>query len=242
MYGVVYKITNTRNGKPYVGQTTRPIKERFREHARCRKSLIGKAIRKYGAENFTFEVLEECENAEQLNEREIFWIAELNCKSPNGYNISDGGEGHMGWTHTPEACAKISATNRGEKNPFYGKHHTDETKAKMSAAKCGRKLSPETRAKISAAKCGRKFSPETRAKISAANSGRKLSPETRAKISASMPRKREVICLETGEKFPTISQAAKWLGMVTGAVSRSCRKHYAAGGYHFRYADEISES
>ena len=56
------------------------------------------------------------------------------------------------------------------------------------------------------------------------------------------PQKRKVVCLETGELFETIRQAAKWLGMVHGTVSRACRKHMRAGGYHFRYLEEYKES
>ena len=94
MYGVVYKITNKRNGKPYIGQTTRSIKLRFGEHFRRKKSLVGQAMRIEGKENFTIEVVEECQSQEELNARERFWIAFFNCITPNGYNIDSGGS-HM---------------------------------------------------------------------------------------------------------------------------------------------------
>lgn len=93
----VYKITNKINGKIYVGQTTREPIERFKEHKHA-DSIIGKAIRKYGAENFIVEILAECENVDELNESEIFWIAELNCKIPNGYNVTDGGSYYWGFS------------------------------------------------------------------------------------------------------------------------------------------------
>ena len=48
-------------------------------------------MQEFGAENFMIEVIEECESKEELNEREIFWIGELNCKYPNGYNTKNGG-------------------------------------------------------------------------------------------------------------------------------------------------------
>ena len=91
-YGIVYKLTCKLNDMKYVGQTTRSLEIRFKEHAKA-DSYIGKAIRKYGEENFSREVIEECETSEQLNEREIFWIAHFNCKQPNGYNQTDGGDG-----------------------------------------------------------------------------------------------------------------------------------------------------
>jgi len=85
----VYKITNTLNGKIYVGQTKQSIEKRFMQHLHA-DSPLGQAMRECGVENFTIEIIEECETQEQLNEREKFWIKVLNCKVPNGYNIFDG--------------------------------------------------------------------------------------------------------------------------------------------------------
>ena len=87
---IVYKITNLINGKIYVGQTKFSVEKRFLQHAKA-NSIIGAAIRKYGAENFKIEVIEVCKTFLELNEREIFWIEKLNCKVPNGYNVADGG-------------------------------------------------------------------------------------------------------------------------------------------------------
>ncbi|MBR3745690.1 MAG: GIY-YIG nuclease family protein, partial [Selenomonadaceae bacterium] len=90
MFGVVYLITNQIDGKPYVGQTTRTLEQRFAEHAKA-DSLIGKAIRKYGAENFSIEVLAECKTQEELDDKERFYIEKMDCKHPKGYNANDGG-------------------------------------------------------------------------------------------------------------------------------------------------------
>jgi len=182
MCGVVYKITNKLNGKMYVGQTTRSIEERFGEHARHKKFLVDKAICKYGRENFLIEVIEECDTREQLNEREIFWIATLNCKVPNGYNMTDGGEGNL--NPSVETRAKMSAAQSGENHPMYGKHHKPETIAKMSATRRGKHLSEAARAKISLTKKGVPKSPEHKAKLAEVNTGKKASDETRAKMSA----------------------------------------------------------
>lgn len=136
-FGVIYKITCLVNGKPYIGQTKQTLNRRIGQHATA-DSYIGKAIRKYGWENFTVEVLEECETPEQLNERERFWIACFNCKHPNGYNLTDGGDGSLGCTQ--ETRDKMSAAQRGEKNHFFGKHHTVETRAKLKMANSGKKI------------------------------------------------------------------------------------------------------
>jgi len=211
--GVIYKITNTLNGKIYIGKTKQKLDRRMTQH-KCdskKGSLgIGAAIRKYGWENFMVEVIEEC-SVEKLNEREIFWIAELNSKAPNGYNLTDGGEGLI--NPSEETRAKMSANRpdvSGKNNPNYGKKTPPEVCAKISASnkgkhseRKGKKNSPETCAKISANHAdvsgeknpnyGKKNSPETCAKISAANRGennpnygRPRSPETCAKISAKL--------------------------------------------------------
>ena len=91
--GFIYKITNLINQKIYVGQTTKSIEVRFKSHYQnpSRYSLIDKAIKKYGKENFQIELLEEVEN-EKLNDKEIFYIKELKSKSEfNNYNLTDGG-------------------------------------------------------------------------------------------------------------------------------------------------------
>ena len=186
-YGVIYLITNLLNGMKYVGQTTRTVEERFYEHKR-ENFYLGKAIRKYGEENFNIEVIEECETFEQLNEREIFWISYLKCKQPNGYNLTDGGKGINGITE--EARIKKSKEMMGNKYAL-GYHHSDKTRKKMSVAHTGKKFTDEHRANLSAANMGHKVTPETRAKISAKKIGKKLpanSPERRAKISATKRR------------------------------------------------------
>lgn len=94
--GYIYKITNKINNKCYIGQTRRnDISLRWNEHKRKSKykdnMVIYKAFRKYGIENFIFEVLEKC-SKEKLNEREIFWINKFNSNDKNyGYNSTIGG-------------------------------------------------------------------------------------------------------------------------------------------------------
>ena len=191
VFGVVYLIWNMVNGKKYVGQTVQPLKKRFNEHASCKKMVIGKAIRKYGVENFRYGVIKSCASKEEMDYWEKYFIVALKTKSPYGYNCTDGGEGIIGFKYTPEAIAKMSAAKKGkfcgEKNPHYGKHHSAEVKAKISAIKKGRKcppLSSEHRAKISAALKGRKASLKTRAKQSAVRIGKPLKVETCEKMSA----------------------------------------------------------
>ena len=89
----IYKITNRLNHKPYVGQIRQSIEKRFIQHAKA-NSPLGNAMQDCGLENFTIEIIEECETQEQANLQERFWIKVLNSKMPDGYNRSSGGEGH----------------------------------------------------------------------------------------------------------------------------------------------------
>lgn len=96
MRGFIYKITNTINGKPYIGQTIQNVKERFYQHCatKCSKAVsnmaIHRAIKKYGKSNFTVEVIEEIDSA-NLNDREKYWIKYYNSYN-NGYNSTKGGQ------------------------------------------------------------------------------------------------------------------------------------------------------
>jgi len=103
---IIYKLTNRVNGKIYIGQTTLTLEERFKSHiynAKFDKSrVILRAITKYGTENFNKEVLYECSSKEEMNEKEKYFIKYFNSKLPNGYNMTDGGEGAFGYEPTLE--------------------------------------------------------------------------------------------------------------------------------------------
>lgn len=88
----IYKITNNINGKIYIGQSNN-IQRRFSEHQNrgaASRIPVDVAIQKYGKENFSFEIIEECA-IEQLNQRETYWINHFN-SIENGYNCSVGGD------------------------------------------------------------------------------------------------------------------------------------------------------
>lgn len=140
MYGVIYCITNLLNGMKYVGQTTRTIEERFNEHARA-KTHLGNSIRFHGVKNFSIEIIEECETSEQLNEREIFWIDELNTKHPCGYNFTDGGEGSKGFAEESLEKMRVSKSS--------------ETVIRMSVASKKRANSPKGKAQLDKARISR---------------------------------------------------------------------------------------
>lgn len=102
----IYKIVNKTNGKVYIGKTTYTIAYRWIQHISAATSdkekddynyLLHKAIRKYGVDNFTVEVVEEVEDTSKLSMREMYWIGHYNScileEDSNGYNMTYGGEG-----------------------------------------------------------------------------------------------------------------------------------------------------
>lgn len=97
----IYLITDLTNSKQYVGQTVYTKDERWRGHL-YGDLYIDRAIRKHKPENFEVKTLEVVNQAELLNEREKYWIQELNTLIPNGYNILPGGNCHAGVSVTDD--------------------------------------------------------------------------------------------------------------------------------------------
>lgn len=132
--GYIYLRTNKINGKKYVGQAV-DIKQREYTWNTISHHYAGKAIdaarAKYGIDNFVFEIIKECED-EKLNYWERYYIKKLNTKVPYGYNLTDGGDGTSGFSLSEETKKKISDANKGKQSWMKGKHHSEETRKKMS--------------------------------------------------------------------------------------------------------------
>lgn len=137
----IYCYTNKITGKKYVGQTCQSLEKRAGKNGykyrRC--TVFWKAIQKYGWENFEVEILEDGLTLKQANEREQYWISQLNTLTPNGYNCAIGG-------------MNVSSS--------------DYVKQKISKAKKGRKASPEAIEKNRQSHLGILHSPEAKEKIS----------------------------------------------------------------------------
>ena len=99
--GIIYKISSP-SGKVYVGQTIRSFEKRMQEHRDMKStcSAVRNAIDKYGDE-MKYEIIEENVPQEHLDEREIYWIKELNSLRPDGYNLRTGGRFYKA---TQEMC------------------------------------------------------------------------------------------------------------------------------------------
>ncbi len=147
---VIYKITSP-SGKLYVGKTY-DLRKRVNCH-KCatRKGssvILHNSIRKYGWDAHKLEIIEEV-TEDLLNEREIFWIAELKTycyDNPMGLNMTKGGDGQRTtWMHDLARRKHASETRSGVNASFYGKKHTDEAKKAMSEKTRKRHLENGTR-------------------------------------------------------------------------------------------------
>ncbi len=118
VYNYIYLITNNINGKIYIGKhSTDNIDDDYMGSGK----LIKKAIQKYGIENFTKEYLAFCDTEEKLNWLEKFYIKKYKAREA-GYNLTDGGDGALGRTHTEETKQKLR------------KPKTEDHKQKLSEA------------------------------------------------------------------------------------------------------------
>lgn len=165
----VYVHTNKINGKKYVGITSRPVEDRWKNGNGYShdQSYFYRAINKYTWDGFLHEVVANnlTEVEAKYKEIELIALYKSNCRryhNPTyGYNMTDGGDGTV------------------------GRIHTDDTKQKISNALKGRKMSQESRQKMSESRKGVPFSEEHKRNLSKSQIGRKHSDETRNKISNS---------------------------------------------------------
>ena len=124
----VYKITNDVNGKSYIGQTIRPVDQRFNRHISDAENKVldthfARAIRKYGKQHFDIKVIDVANSQDELNKKEQYWIRKLGTVSA-GYNETDavykcGGNTYMSKSDSEMRTIKhnLSMSKSGKKNP-----------------------------------------------------------------------------------------------------------------------------
>lgn len=118
----IYKVTNLVNGKCYVGKSIN-FRKRYQKH-KCAKyynTAFHNAIRKYGFDQFKFEILEFCEPNDLIT-RENHWILYNDSINPEkGYNLRLDSKDNSGWKHSDKSKALISESGKGRKPWHAGK-------------------------------------------------------------------------------------------------------------------------
>ena len=233
----VYKTTNNKNGKIYIGQhSTENIDDGYLGSG----VILQKAIEKYGKENFQREIIAWVDTKEDLNHAEEFFIKHYIQKvgKKNMYNVAEiaGGGWNKGIPFSEESKKKISAALKGNENskghPSWNKgiHLTEETKRKISDAHKGIHHTEETKKKMSEALKGHE----------SAFKGHKHTEEAKKKISdihKNRPdQSKSVLCVETNTIYPSVSEACRQTGVDRGSISSACTgRQKTAGGYHWKY-------
>lgn len=199
MYGIIYMTTCLVNGRKYIGQhKCKNINDRYLGSG----AILKMAIKEYGAENFIRQTLCVCESEEELNQKEIEYIAKYNAtESLEFYNICEGGKANrmvgelnpmygmrgelapsFGRHPSEEELKKMSERMKGENNPMYGYKYTDEEKKAIGDRQRGDKHW----------NYGKHWSDEVKDKISSSNKGKPgwnkgipMSEEAKRKLSES---------------------------------------------------------
>ena len=207
--GYIYLLTDTRNGKQYIGKHVGTNKNYFSGGI-----IPNKISKKYGKEVFIKTILEEnITNDELLSIKEIFYIKKYDTFN-NGYNLSEGGDGGNSWANKKsEEEKKIISDVKREKNK--NRKFSQITLDKMSKAKKGIKLSEEHKNNIRKSQSGenhpwfgRKHSEETKLKISEKRKGIKNQKHSDF-MKENNPR--NLIISINGVIFESIQKAANFL-------------------------------
>lgn len=134
---IVYKATNIVTGKSYIGITQYTLEHRRKTHEGNRNQrdyIFYKSMRKHGTDVWEWEVIDTADTWKELNQLEKKYIKEFNTLSPNGYNLTEGGDGGKGQVWTEEM-------RKQQSERLMGHQHTEETKQKMSRTRKGKNLS-----------------------------------------------------------------------------------------------------
>jgi len=181
-----------------VGVSRNGAAKRFKEHCRQAKNgsvaLIHKAMRKYGVNDFSVHVIGSALTWQDAVKIEIAAITEYSTLVPRGYNLTEGGEGTVGYKHTTVAKMAMSDKHKGKVISAESRHKMSVARkgkpkpegfgTKVAKSNSERVLSDVTKQKLAAHLLNTVQSPEFKVKIAAANSARVITCETRLRLSA----------------------------------------------------------
>lgn len=248
----IYKITNIVNGKIYIGQSTN-LKKRKNDYKGCHcksQPKIYNSIKKYGWDNFTFDILFNC-SVEELSRLEYDTYM-LYCEKVGHdmmLNCIVGGGTTM--FISEETRNKISNTLKGryigDKNPNFGVKHTEESLKKMRDVNIGRELSDEVKKKISDSTKGeknhfynKKHSEESKNKMSESKKGKKNSQETINKLKIKVNQyDKNGLFIATHSSVADIGRLYnKDMKHITKVCKNKCKSAY---GFIWRYYSEYPD-
>ena len=209
----VYKHT-VPNDKVYIGITRRKPEKRWGSNGiNYRTQVFYHAIKKYGWENISHEILYDNLSKEEAEKMEIELIAMYQSNDINfGYNIDNGG--HCMSSFSEEHKRKISDSKNGVR-------HSEETKRKISEALTGRKLSDEHRQKMIEIGKNRKFSDDAIRRISESSKNREYTHEQLEyrKQMIRKARSHPVYCVEINMAFDSVPEAMEYIRSIGGSVT-----------------------
>ena len=237
----VYVHINKLNEKKYVGITSRDVNIRWANgHGYSDRLPIGRAIRKYGWNNFIHLILYSDLSEDKAKEIEKEFIAKWKTQDPEfGYNVCAGGDGVKGWKPSEETRRKISESAKkrvGELNPNYGHRWTPEMRAAASIRQRRENLSAETLRRMSEA------AKERNKKYGANFQGKHHSDETKRRLSEAKSRAVKMYDLDGNyiRDFPSIKKAAEITNGSKVGISNCCRGvTKTSGGYVWKYSDSV---
>lgn len=227
----IYQIQNTLNGNSYIGLTNN-IKRRIQEHRtpkniKNKDTVLARAFRKYGKDNFTFKVLEIVDDASQLAEREMYWIEKL---SPE-YNMNQGGLGNLGRTLTEEQKAHLKQVGKTQWANRDENEKQRIIRKNLTGRKTGYKHPKATREKLRQANLGKKVPRDVVRKIAEAN---KIS------LRGNTNGNKAVIAISNNEmqlKFNSAVEASKLIGIHPSNITKVLKgQQKTAGGFAWVYA------
>ena len=221
MVGYIYLIIDTTNGMKYTGKHHYHIEGQLDPNYHGSGTII-KNIYKKRPETLKEEYIKTCYSEEEMNSDEQHYIEVFDTLWPNGYNLTEGGDGcvaceetrikisnsNKGKKRSEETRRKMSLAKKGKPSPNKGKTMSEETKKKISESLKGRTapnkgthISEETRKKISEAQKGIQHSEETKKKISESLKGKPKSEEHKKKLSESIKGKTNIKLSKTVLQF-----------------------------------------
>ena len=187
MIGYIYLIIDLTNLKKYVGQHHYHL-EKLDSNYHGSGTIISKIYKKR-PHTLKEVYLKTCYTQEELDEWEKYYIKFYNTLYPNGYNLTEGGNGCVACEETRK---KISESNKGRIAPNKGKPMSEEQKKKLSeslkgriAPNKGKPMSEEQKRKLSEINKGKHHSDETKRKMSEKRKGRHHTEESKKKMSES---------------------------------------------------------